>query len=154
MKPSTYLEKGLRIKISENISTKIDEQGNDMTKCFSSENELFSSETLRTGNASTFSIECIEDCQCIKLPYTLVLEIMEEDKGVKDFFTQYCLCEIEKLEKRTRDLALMNAKERYIEFCKQYPHLHEWGKLKYIASYIGFRAASLSRIRRELNFNV
>lgn len=108
MKKSTYLEKGLKLKLSENISAKInqqssfanfspkeiillegvkatnlyfiikgivrgyyiDESGNDITKYFSSENEFFSTETLRTGSASTFAIECIEGCSynCFAAP--------------------------------------------------------------------------------------
>lgn len=35
----------------------IDEAGNDITKCFSSENEFFSFEGLRAESASSFTIE-------------------------------------------------------------------------------------------------
>lgn len=38
----------------------IDEKGNDITKCFCSEKEFFSSEGLRTGSVSSFTIECLE----------------------------------------------------------------------------------------------
>lgn len=128
----------------------IDEQGNDVTKCFSSENEFFSSEGLRTASVSSFTIECLEDCQCIRLPYSLVYKIMKEDENLNNLFVKYYLKEVEKLENRAKSLALMNAEERYIDFCKQCPHLHERVELKYIASYIGIRAASLSRIRKGM----
>jgi CRP-like cAMP-binding protein len=128
----------------------IDEQGNDITKCFSSENEFFSSEGLRTGSVSSFTIECLEDCQCLQLPYKLVYEVMEEDENLKNLFIKYYLKEIEKLENKVKNSALMNGSERYIDFCKQYPHLHDRVELKYIASYIGIRAASLSRIRKGM----
>ena len=39
----------------------IDDQGNDITKCFSSHNEFFSSEGLRSESVSSFTIECLED---------------------------------------------------------------------------------------------
>lgn len=128
----------------------IDEQGNDITKCFSRENEFFSSEGLRTASVSSFTIECLEDCNCIQLPYRLVYKIMKEDKKLKDLFVNYYLQEVEKLENRAKNLTLMNAEERYIDFCKQYHHLLGRVELKYIASYIGIRAASLSRIRKEM----
>jgi CRP-like cAMP-binding protein len=134
----------------------IDEQGNDITKCFSSENEFFSSEGLRTASVSSFTIECLEDCQCIQLPYGSVYKIMKEDENLKNLFVKYYLKEVEKLENRVKSSALMNAEERYIDFCKQYPHLHDRVELKYIASYIGIRAASLSRIRKgmkNISFN-
>lgn len=69
----------------------IDEQGNDITKCFSNENEFFSSEGLRTGNASSFTIECLEDCHCIQLPYVLVHKIMKEDESLKNLIVKYYL---------------------------------------------------------------
>lgn len=131
----------------------IDEQGNDITKCFSSENEFFSSEGLRTGNASSFTIECLEDCRCIQLPYVLIRKIMNEDESLKSLIIKYYLQEVEKLENRVKNSALMNAEERYINFCQQYPHLKDRIQLKYMASYIGIRAASLSRIRKEMKIS-
>jgi len=128
----------------------IDEQGNDITKCFSSENEFFSSEGLRTESGSSFTIECLEDCQCIQLPYGLVYKVMKEDENLKNLFIKYYLQEVEKLENRAKNSALMNGSQRYTDFCKQYPHLHSRVELKYVASYIGIRAASLSRIRKGM----
>jgi CRP-like cAMP-binding protein len=128
----------------------IDEQGNDITKCFSSENEFFSSEGLRTGSVSSFTIECMEACQCIQLSYKFVHRLMKEDENLKNLFITYYLKEVERLEKRSKNLTLLNAEERYIDFCKQCPQLHDRVELKYIASYIGIRAASLSRIRKEM----
>ncbi|MDP4094676.1 MAG: Crp/Fnr family transcriptional regulator [Bacillota bacterium] len=128
----------------------IDEQGNDITKCFSSENEFFSSEGLRTGNVSSFTIECLEACRCIKLPYDMVYTVMKEDESLKNLFVKSYLKEIERLESRTKNLTLMNAEERYIDFCRQFPQLCDRVELKYIASYIGIRAASLSRIRKGI----
>ncbi|GFZ33116.1 cAMP-binding protein [Clostridium zeae] len=126
----------------------IDENGNDITKCFSCENEFFSSEGLRTGGASSFTIECLENCDCIKLPYKLINKIMRKDENLNNLFIKYYLQEVGRLENRSKNLALLKAEERYIDFCIQYPHIHERVELKYIASYIGIRAASLSRIRK------
>lgn len=131
----------------------IDEQGNDITKCFSSDNEFFSSEGLRTASVSSFTIECLEDCECIQLPYGLVYKIIKEDENLNNIFVKYYLQEVEKLENRVKNSTLMNAEERYIDFCRQYPHLHDRVELKYIASYIGIRAASLSRIRKGMKNN-
>lgn len=131
----------------------IDDQGNDITKCFSSHNEFFSSEGLRSESVSSFTIECLEDCECIQLPYKLIYKVITKDEKLNSIFVRYYLREVGKLENRVRNLALMNAEERYIDFCRQYPHFNDRVELKYIASYIGIRAASLSRIRRELKNN-
>lgn len=127
----------------------IDKQGNDITKCFSSEGEFFSSEGLRTGGESSFTIECIENCKCIKLPYALIHRAIGQDDKLKCLINQYYSNEVSKLETRARTLILMSAEERYTCFCEQYPHLQSRIALKYIASYIGIRAASLSRIRKK-----
>jgi len=128
----------------------IDNQGNDITKCFSSEGEFFSSEGLRTGGVSSFTIECLENCKCIKLPYELIHQTIMQDDNLKKMINQYYYKEVGKLEKRAKNLVLMSAEERYNDFCKQYTHLQNRIALRYIASYIGVRAASLSRIRKNL----
>jgi CRP-like cAMP-binding protein len=127
----------------------IDSNGNDITKCFCSENEFFSSEGLRTAGVSSFTLECLEDCRCIRLPYEFVRRLMKEDGRIKDLFITNYLKEMEKLEKRARIFAMMGAEERYRDFCKQFRRLHDRVELKYVASYIGIRPASLSRIRKK-----
>lgn len=131
----------------------IDEEGNDITKCFSRENQFCSSEGLRTGKASSFTIECLEDCECIAIPYSFMRKIIEEEQKLNELFKQCYLEEVGKLEERARKLMIMSAKERYEDFCINYPILESRVPLQYIASYIGIRPASLSRIRKELHNN-
>lgn len=131
----------------------IDEQGNDITKCFSGEHEFFSSEGLRTGIVSSFTIECLEPCFCIAISYELIDELMKADETLAEVFKHYYLREIDKLENKAKNMALLDAKERYMKFCENHPYLHERVDLKYIASYIGIRPASLSRIRKTIKNN-
>lgn len=129
----------------------IDDKGNDITKCFSRENEFFSSEGLRTEGPSTFTIECLEACKCIRMPYSLVNEIIDLNMAFREYFNRFYFREIGKLEQRAKNLIVMTAEERYIDFCRQFPDLYNRVDLKYIASYIGIRAASLSRIRKKFS---
>ena len=128
----------------------IDKHGNDISKCFSSENEFFSSEGLREGVESSFTIECIEDCRCIKLPYELIRQLSIEDGRIKTFISQLYSNEVYKVQSRVKNLMLMSAEERYNDFCEHFPHLQNRIPLKHIASYINVRAASLSRIRKRM----
>lgn len=132
----------------------IDNEGNDITKCFSSEGGMFSSEGLRTEGPSTFTIECLEACECVEIPYQFIYQLTEMNKEVLMHLNKYFLHEVARLEYRSRDLVMKNARERYERFCEEYPGLHERVPLKYIASYIGVRAASLSRIRRQIKQQV
>ena len=128
----------------------IDTQGNDITKCFSCENEFFSNEGLRTEAEYSCTIECLEDCLFIQFPYYLINQLSVEDTRVKAFIDQLYYKEIDNLENRIKSFTLMSAEERYNNFREYYPFLQSRIALKYIASYIGVRAASLSRIRKNL----
>lgn len=128
----------------------IDEKGNDITKCFCSENEFFSTEGLRTNNPSTFNIECLEECKCIQIPYIVLNKAMEEDGHLFKTFNQYVLKVMENLENRARDFVMKSAEERYRMFLEQFPKLNQRINQRYIASYIGIRESSLSRIKTNI----
>jgi len=51
---------------------------------------------------------------------------------------------------RLSKMLKLDAKERYLWFIKGYPTVIEQSPLKYIASYLGMKAESLSRIRKEM----
>ncbi|WP_313259567.1 Crp/Fnr family transcriptional regulator [Lacrimispora sp.] len=127
----------------------IDSKGNDITKCFCAEEDFFSTEGYRISSPATFTIECLEDCKCLQLPYKSLKSIVNSNKSIGDLVSHLFQVEVSKLEDRSKSLMLLNAEERYRAFYNDYPHLHNRIALKYIASYIGVRAASLSRIRKK-----
>lgn len=130
----------------------IDEKGNDITKSFAAENDFFSTKGLITNNPSLFNVECLEECRCIRIPYIVLNKIMEKNETIFKVFIQSLIIAIESLEIRTRDLVMKSAKERYCIFLEQYPKLENRINQKYIASYIGIRTGSLSRIRKQIKF--
>lgn len=127
----------------------IDSKGNDVTKCFCAEDDFFSTEGFRISSPATFTVECLEECKCLQLPYTSLKSIVNSNKSIGDEVSHLFQVEVSKQEDRSKDLMLLNGEERYQVFCNNYPHLHNRIALKYIASYIGVRAASLSRIRKK-----
>lgn len=127
-----------------------DEQGNEVTKCFVHENGFFGSECYRKKGYSSFFVDCLEDCKCIKIPYALVGNITALDRDMERFVQELYFEEIGKLEDRSRELLLLSAEERYLFFCREYPGLQKRVSLKYIASYIGIQPGSMSRIRKKL----
>lgn len=129
----------------------IDEEGNDITKCFASENGLFATEGFRLDTTSAFTIECLEDCQCIRIPYAWLKDLLITNPSVNDKIRQLFQEEVHILEKRSRTLLLLNAEERYVDFCKNFPYLKDRVPLHCIASYIGIHFGSLSRIRKRLH---
>lgn len=127
----------------------LDDDGHEVTKCFASENCFFGSECYRTKQGATFYVECLEACECIRLPYALVRELETLDARMEKYIQRLYLEEVARLEQRTRNLLLMDAGERYMDFCKQYPDLQKRVQLRYIASYIGIKPASMSRLRKK-----
>lgn len=128
----------------------VDSKGNDITKCFCGEDDFFSTEGFRISSPATFTIECLEDCKCLQLPYKSLKSIVNSNKYISDLVSHLFQMEVSKQEERSKNLMLLSAEERYHVFCSDYAHLHNRIALKYIASYIGVRAASLSRIRKNL----
>jgi len=128
----------------------IDSQGNDITKCFYQKGNIFSHEGLQNNLPSPFTIECLGDSVCIKIPYDLLHEIMKIDNEIFHEIGKFYKKEVHKLENRNKDLVIKDAEERYRIFCNEYPDLHKKVPLKYIASYIGIRIPSLSRIRKKM----
>lgn len=124
----------------------VDEDGREITKCFSQENQFFSSECFRTGTNASFSVECLESCRCIRIPYSSVRSLDELGRTMNRLYQD----ELARLDNRVKNLLSMSARERYLEFCREYPGLQERVPLKYIASYIGIQAGSISRIRKEI----
>lgn len=57
----------------------INSEGEEVTKCFSSEGGYFGSEGLRGGGQATFHVECLEECSCIAMPYGLVREMIDKE---------------------------------------------------------------------------
>lgn len=131
----------------------VDKNGNEFTKCFSSENDFFSSEGLRTKCAATFSIQCVENVNCLKIPYNIINQISEEDIQLDNFINHCYTLEVTRLEARQKILLLHNATEQYNLFCELFPHLYSRIPLMHIASYMGIRSASLSRIRKNKTHN-
>jgi CRP-like cAMP-binding protein len=128
----------------------IDEEGNDVTKSFAAENDFFSTKGYITNSPSLFNVECLEDCKCIKIPYVALIKIMENNENIFKIFNQYIITAMENLEIRTRNLVMKNAEERYRIFLEEYPELEQRINQKYIASYIGIRTGSLSRIKKNI----
>lgn len=128
----------------------IDKEGNDITKNFAAENDFFSTKGLISHNPSLFYVECLEDCKCIRIPYIALNDIMEKNVNIYKIFINYIFEAMEILEARTGDLVMKSAKVRYKIFLEQYSNLDRRISQKHIASYLGIKSGSLSRIKKQI----
>ncbi|WP_297421030.1 Crp/Fnr family transcriptional regulator [Clostridium sp.] len=128
----------------------IDESGNDVTKCFACETEFACAEGLLRRGETTFSVESLEDCICVIIPYESINQGMTKNNQMKLIFNNYIQKILINTLNREKALLMMDALERYIEFKREYSSLEDRINQAYIASFIGVRASSLSRIKRSM----
>jgi CRP-like cAMP-binding protein len=131
----------------------INEKGDEFTKGIIVENFFLSSySAMIMGKPSYFSIEALEDSQVLEVLWTDLTQLLDNDI----FWVKFLLKFIEKgfiiKEKRERDLLLLDAEMRYKNFLTEFPGMDQRIKQGIIASYLGIKPETLSRIRRKIVF--
>jgi len=99
---------------------------------------------------SVYNIEAVTDCILWQISYDDLRFIY--DKTTIGEKIGRLIAEDLYIKKMKRELSLLqdNAQKKYEDLLKQQPHLIQNIPLKYIASYIGIRPQSLSRIRKQI----
>ncbi|MGG1218237.1 Crp/Fnr family transcriptional regulator [Priestia megaterium] len=128
----------------------IDAAGNDVTKCFAAETEFACAEGLLRVEEARFSVESLQDSICVVIPYNSIDQGMKKTNQMKVIFTNYIQKILVGMLNREQALLMKDALERYMEFKREYSSLESRINQSYIASYIGIRASSLSRIKRSM----
>jgi len=127
------------------------DKGEEFTKGIIAENFFLSSySAMIMGKPSYFSIEALEDSQVFEIFWKDFSLLTENDI----FWTKFLLKFVEKgymvKEKRERDLLLLDAETRYKNFITEFPGMDQRVKQGIIASYLGIKPETLSRIRRKI----
>ena len=131
----------------------VNEKGDEFTKGIIAERLFVSSySAMIMGKPSYFSIEALEDSEIFEISWKDFVSLMENDI----FWIKFLLKFIEKgfiiKEKRERDLLLLDAETRYKNFLNEYPGMDQRIKQGVIASYLGIKPETLSRIRAKISF--
>lgn len=131
----------------------INNNGDEFTKAFLSENNFISSYSAMVLNKpSYFSIEALENSQLLEIYWSDFIKLTERDV----FWVKFLMKFLEKgyitKEKRERDLLLLDAETRYKNFQTEFPGMEQRVKQGIIASYLGIKPETLSRIRRKIAF--
>lgn len=111
---------------------------------------VFSFESFTYQLESKENIVAITDIECISIDFSDYLEA----KKKYPWFVEYDLMFLEQytaqLENRLKELATLNAAERYEKILTHHPELLQQVPLKVIASYLNVSVERLSRIRSGL----
>lgn len=140
-----YVESGLL------HSYQIDESGESITTTFFQSGAFCGSYYSFYRKAPALdSIKAITSTRLHTIGFSSLKVLLDESLIINQISRQALeqVC-IEK-DIRLSKMLKLNAKERYMWFMREYPTLIEKAPLKYIASYLGMKPESLSRIRKEL----
>lgn len=131
----------------------VNEKGDEFTKAIMPENRFISSYSAMVKNRpSFFSIEAIEESRVFEIQWTNFKKLVETDVfWVKFLFKLIEMGYIIK-EKRERELLLLDAETRYKNFLIEFPGMDQRVKQGIIASYLGIKPETLSRIRKKIVF--
>jgi CRP/FNR family transcriptional regulator, anaerobic regulatory protein len=128
-----------------------DENGEEQTTFLCSQTGFIASFSSLINQTKTIeNVECITDCELLKISYVDAKKLVEKSEIFKDFFLVMFEKSISLATLRANDLALLNAEQRYQKMIDQQPHFIQNIPLQYIASYLGIKPQSLSRIRKQI----
>lgn len=95
-------------------------------------------------------LQCITDCELLRITKTDADSTSATSITQKDYTIRLFQQIQEEDRQRMNDLATLTAEQRYVKLMKDCPNIIKNVPLKYIASYLGIKPESLSRIRREI----
>ncbi|WP_285008699.1 Crp/Fnr family transcriptional regulator [Pedobacter faecalis] len=127
-----------------------DNKGEEITRCFISENNLVSDYmNLEAGFISTEYLQACTPCSLIifsKDDWHGLSDRITGWENIKNKMVHACMF----YKSRKAPVISQDATTRYLEFLENHPSLANRVPLAYIASYLGVTQQSLSRIRRQV----
>jgi CRP-like cAMP-binding protein len=129
----------------------LDENGEEVTTHLSGPNTFFTSFlSFVNQQKAKENIASITACQIIKITRPNLAELIEKSENFKKFSLIIFEQAIVASEKRANDLATLSAEQRYKKMLEHEPEILQNVPVQYIASFLGMKPESLSRIRRQI----
>ncbi|MGE8553745.1 MAG: Crp/Fnr family transcriptional regulator [Chryseobacterium jejuense] len=129
----------------------VDQNGNEVTTHINCPPGFFTSYShFINRTISDHNVECITACELLRITKEDLDHLVNESQAMKDFSISVFQDSIAYNENRSRELAALNAEERYLKLLKDYPEIIQHVPIQYIASFLGMKPESLSRIRRKI----
>lgn len=100
---------------------------------------------------ATEGLQSITDCKLLRIKRDDMDIVFEKGISVKPYTLQLLQNVIEEKNKFAMELATLSAEERYLKMLKEAPQIIHNVPMQYIASLLGMKPESLSRIRKKRN---
>lgn len=126
-----------------------DENGNDPTCYFVCENQYITDPfTFKKQTPSDMNLQAVTKCDIAGISF-------DNDKKLRTILPKWnniinqVLLEVSMNFANQKELLAMNASKRYDYFIDKYPSVARRAPLQYVASYLGIKQPSLSRVRKK-----
>ncbi|WP_298707355.1 hypothetical protein [Chitinophaga sp.] len=158
MKKDTMLETAGKVPLYHNFIVSgymrkfyINDKGEEVTVDLNKGPRFFTS-YLQFANQTVSEeyLHCITDCELLRIGKADADRTVQTSSTQKDYTIRLFQQVMEEGKQRMNELATLTAEQRYRNFIRDCPDIMKHVPLKYIASYLGIKPESLSRIRREI----
>jgi CRP/FNR family transcriptional regulator, anaerobic regulatory protein len=106
--------------------------------------------SLIQGTPAKENLECITDCELIRIKKTDLKTLIDESENFKSYSLIIFETAMANTQIRANDLATLNAEQRYRKLLENQAEILQNVPIQYIASYLGMKPESLSRIRKNM----
>jgi len=125
--------------------------GADVTKSFNFENTFCGSyASFITGQHARFNVVAMEPSVLLTFNQKDLFALYDRYPNIQKLGRMSIESRFIKIEQREASLLLDTPEQRYLDVLKNEPHLLQRVPLKFLASYLGVTAETLSRIRSRL----
>ena len=131
----------------------VDEEGNDITRGFSIPGTLCMDEGLFGYPESIVTWETLEETTLMIFDVAKIKDIILKNDELKNIYIMLLENALRYKIYRENGFLVENATERYLHFRKMYPTICDKVKQHQLASYLGVKPESLSRIKKALKEN-
>jgi CRP-like cAMP-binding protein len=126
-----------------------DEKGNDPTCYFVCEDQYVTDPfTFKKQIPADMNLQAVTQCEIAVISYDADIRLQAALPGWADI-TNQMLLDVSINFANQKELLSMNATKRYDYFMENYPIIARRVPLQYVASYLGIKQQSLSRVRKN-----
>lgn len=126
--------------------------GEEKTTFFYTENQFVTSiRSFTEGVPADHYLECVEDCTLAIIPYETEKELLRKFPKLETFARTVLEQEVANYQEMLSTYIMSSPEQRYLNLLQRNADLLQRVPLYQLASYIGVKAESLSRIRNRIS---
>ena len=127
------------------------DDGNEITTQISTTKDFVTSfESFLNNSFSKENIQCTSDCTLLRISKDEYQNLYREVSNWSIFCKSVYEDQIRKISERANSLQKLSASQRYLKLLNNQPKIALNTAVKHLASYLGIKPQSLSRIRKEI----